>query len=104
MAYYKSSLDAKWHDVAAAVDNDNSFTFWLILATESIAEYEPDLSLIHPCYFNTDKWFRPKHETPWFFPSWLIDLHFFKQNICYIVYKPICPYKISLDALNDQGI
>lgn len=98
MTYCKNSLDANWLDNDADKDNANdSFRFWLILAAVSMAEYELDPSLGCPCYFNIDERFWPKTWNTTIL-SFLIDLCFFKQNICYTVCKTISTYKNLIDT------
>lgn len=54
--------------------------FWQILAAESLTEEELELSLVCPCYFNTDEWFdhRVKRHDSFFLDSF--DLCFFKKK------------------------
>ena len=54
--------------------------FWQILAAESLTEEELELSLVCPCYFNTDEWFdhRVKRHDSFFLDSF--DLCFLKKK------------------------
>lgn len=100
MEYCKNSLDAD-----ADKDNANvSFSFWLILAAESMAEFELDPSLRCPCYFNIDERFWP---IMWntmilsFLINWL-NAFLNKILVCYTVCKTVSTYKISCDTQMTQ--
>ena len=80
--------------------------FWQISAAESITEEELELSLVCPCYFNTDELFdhRVKCHDSFFLDSFDLCFFFKKKKkktqkfVCYTVCDPIGTYEVSSDA------